>query len=191
MAKSNARTQAQAVAAFNVAAWRTDLTEAATAFASGAKQLLILALAGRGNVEDDTAREAFTDAFAAALVATHGVTDDEARASKSLKNRVSDAMAVFKCEVLPASLPENLQRAADVVRKANPKNAARAPRPGKNKPEAVEGTGELSALAMLENALTQLKNQVGEENDVALSIIGDLVDLAQSLAEALSTDGAE
>jgi hypothetical protein len=195
MSKSNARnaakTQTAAVTAFNVAQWRTDLTSAATQFASGAKQLLTLAIAARGLVEEDTAREAFKDAFAAALSVTMGVTDEEARSSKSLANRVSDAMAVFKCETLPAILPQNLQQAADTVRKANPNKKARAPRAG-GKPEAVATVDakHVNPLALLESALAALKLQAGD-NQTALELVGELVDLAQDLAQVLAAEVEE
>lgn len=196
MSKSNARnaakTQAAAVQSFNVAQWRTDLTAAATQFASGAKQLLTLAIAARGLVEEDTAREAFKDAFAAALSVTMGVTDEEARSSKSLANRVSDAMAIFKCETLPAILPQNLQQAADTVRKANPNKKARAPRAGGN-PEAVAASVDakhVNPLALLESALAALKLQAGS-NQTALELVGELVDLAADLAEVLAAQGEE
>lgn len=189
MAKSKtARTAQSAVVKFDLAAWSADLAAAALNVESGAKQLLDLALAARGKVEADTAREKFGDAFASAMAKTHNVTDEEARASKSFKNRVSDAMAVFKCETLPASLPSNLQRAADAVRKANP--SSRKPRAG-GKADKAQAVGEQpSALAMLENALNVLKAQCAG-NATALDLIGELVDLAADLADTLSAEGGE
>ena len=188
MAKSNtARNTQPAVAKFDLAAWSADLAAAALNVESGAKQLLDLALAARGKVEADTAREKFGDAFASAMAKTHSVTDEEARASKSFKNRVSDAMAVFKCETLPASLPSNLQRAADAVRKANP--SKRKPRAG-GKPPKEDNVVSVGPLGMLELALAQLKIKCGD-NAVALEIVGELVDLAQDLAEALGAQAAD
>ena len=189
MAKSKtARTAQSAVVKFDLAAWSADLAAAALNVESGAKQLLDLALAARGKVEADTAREKFGDAFASAMAKTHNVTDEEARASKSFKNRVSDAMAVFKCETLPASLPSNLQRAADAVRKANP--SSRKPRAG-GKADKAQAVGEQpSALAMLENALNVLKAQCAG-NATALDLIGELVDLAADIADTLSAEGGE
>ncbi len=188
MSKSKtARNTQSAVAKFDLAAWSADLAAAALNVESGAKQLLDLALAARGKVEADTAREKFGDAFAAAMAKTHNVTDEEARASKSFKNRVSDAMAVFKCETLPASLPSNLQRAADAVRKANP--PGRKPRAGGKAPKEdnVVSAGPLGMLAL---ALAQLKIKCGD-NAAALEIVGELVDLAADLADALAADDAD
>lgn len=188
MAQSKtARNAKSAVAKFDLAAWSADLAAAALNVESGAKQLLDLALAARGKVEPDTAREKFGDAFASAMAKTHNVTDEEARASKSFKNRVSDAMAVFKCETLPASLPSNLQRAADAVRKANP--SKRKPRAG-GKPPKEDNVVSVGPLGMLELALAQLKVKCGD-NAAALEIVGELVDLAADLADALATEAAD
>ena len=188
MAKSKSAHIAQsAVVKFDLAAWSADLAAAALNVESGAKQLLDLALAARGKVEPDTAREKFGDAFASAMAKTHNVTDEEARASKSFKNRVSDAMAVFKCETLPASLPSNLQRAADAVRKANP--SKRKPRAG-GKPPKEDNVVSVGPLGMLELALAQLKVKCGD-NAAALEIVAELVDLAGDLADALAADAAD
>lgn len=188
MAKSKSARVAQSVVAkFDLAAWSADLAAAALNVESGAKQLLDLALAARGKVEPDTAREKFGDAFASAMAKTHNVTDEEARASKSFKNRVSDAMAVFKCESLPASLPSNLQRAADAVRKANPsKRRARAG----GKAHKEDNVVSVGPLGMLELALAQLKVKCGD-NAAALEIVAELVDLAGDLADALAADAAD
>lgn len=188
MAKSKSARVAQSAAVkFDLAAWSADLATAALNVESGAKQLLDLALAARGKVEPDTAREKFGDAFASAMAKTHNVTDEEARASKSFKNRVSDAMAVFKCETLPASLPNNLQRAADAVRKANP--SKRKPRAG-GKPPKEDNVVSVGPLGMLELALAQLKVKCGD-NAAALAIVAELVDLAGDLADALAADAEE
>lgn len=187
MSKPNSAAQAQSqrVAAFDLAKWGESLRAAAFNVESGAKRLLDLALEARGLVEPDTAREKFADAFAAAIVATHHVTDEEARASKSLKNRVSDAMAVFKCEALPASLPNNLQRAADAVRKANPK--PRAPRqPVAPKVQA----SDVNPLALLQAALEALRSQC-KDNATALELVGELVDLSSDLAECLAAEATD
>ena len=197
MAKSNARKSAQTpaqkahevVEKFDIAAWATKLVAAATAFESGAKQLLTLALEARGKVEEDTAREKFQDAFAAALVATYAITDEEARKSKSCMNRVSDAMAVFKATELPASLPGNLQRAADAVRKAKRQAAGqqRTPRQGANPSEGehddVPADPRVTALGMVHNGLNQLRHAVDDAG--VLNLISDLADLLDAVEEAL------
>jgi len=174
---------------FSVSAWRADLAAAATDFETGAKRLLTLALAARGRVEEDTAREAFQDAFAGAMVTAYDVTDADARKSKSCMNRVADAMAVFKAPELPASMPGNLQRAADAIRKAKREAAndsapggQRKPRPGK--PQAAVKDPRAVALGMLHAALEQLRHAVGDDA-AALDAVGDLVDLVDELEEAL------
>lgn len=186
MAKKSAaaqRAQAATVVKFDLAAWAAELNAAALSFESGAKRLLELALAARGKVEHDTAREKFQDAFAAALAVTHGVTDEEARKSKSFANRVSDAMAILKAAKLPGTMPNNLQRAADAVRKENRDlNKTRKPRAGGKvgeKANAVE-----TALGVLDNALLQLVTACAD-NAAAVDLLGDLKDMANDLREAL------
>ena len=182
-AAATQRAQAAAVAKFDLAAWAAELNAAALGFESGAKRLLELALAARGIVELDTAREKFQDAFAAALAATHGVTDEDARKSKSFANRVSDAMAILKAAKLPDSMPNNLQRAADAVRKANrDPNKTRAPRAGgkaEPKANAVE-----TALGMLDNALLQLVAACAD-NAAAEDVLASMKDFAFDLRQAL------
>ena len=179
----SAAAQANAVSNFDLAGWSAELNAAALGFESGAKRLLELALAARGHVELDTAREKFQDAFAAALAVTHGVTDEEARKSKSFANRVSDAMAILKAAKLPDSMPNNLQRAADAVRKANRvQSKSRKPRAGGKvgeKANAVE-----TALGMLDNALLQLVAACAD-NSEAVDMVADLKDMAADLRQAL------
>lgn len=186
--KTNAaKTNAAAVAKFDLVGWSNDLRAAALNLESGAKRLLDLALAARGVVELDTAREKFQDAFAAALVETHGVTDAEARKSKSFANRVSDAMAILKAAKLPDSMPNNLQRAADAVRKANrDPSKTRAPRAGgKAEPKADPIQ---TALGMLDNALLQLVAACADNSD-AVDMVADLKDMASDLRMALLGEG--
>lgn len=185
----SAAAQANAVAKFDLAGWSTELRVAALNLESGAKRLLDLALAARGQVELDTAREKFQDAFAAALVETHGVTDEEARKSKSFMNRVSDAMAILKAAKLPDSMPNNLQRAADAVRKANrDPSKTRAPRAGgKAEPK---GNAAETALGMLDNALLQLVAACAG-NDDAVDMVASLKDMAADLRGALLGEGAD
>lgn len=173
----------KSAAKFDLAGWAAELNAAALGFESGAKRLLELALAARGKVEHDTAREKFQDAFAAALAVTHGVSDEEARKSKSFMNRVSDAMAILKAAKLPGSMPNNLQRAADAVRKENrDPSKTRAPRAGgKAEPDADPIQ---TALGMLDNALLQLVTACAD-NAAAVDLLGDLKDMANDLREAL------
>ena len=185
-AAATQRAQAAAIAKFDLAAWAAELNAAALGFESGAKRLLELALAARGKVEHDTAREKFQDAFAAALVVTHGVTDEEVRKSKSFANRVSDAMTILKAAKLPDSMPNNLQRAADAVRKENrdpsKTRKPRAPRAGgkgAEKANAVE-----TALGMLDNALLQLVTACADNAD-AEDVLASMKDFAFDLRRAL------
>ena len=188
-AAATQRAQAASAAKFDLAAWTAELNAAALGFESGAKRLLELALAARGKVEHDTAREKFQDAFAAALAVTHGVTDEEARKSKSFANRVSDAMAILKAAKLPGTMPNNLQRAADAVRKENrDPNKTRKPRAGGKvgeKANAVE-----TALGMLDNALLQLVTACAD-NAAAEDVLASMKDFAFDLRQALLGEDAQ
>lgn len=178
--------QAAAVVAFDIAAWRTNLDAAALSFTSAGKAMLDLMLAARDKVLHDTARDALQHAFGQAYAATYGVTFEEACKSKSVMNRVSDGMAVFKAKVLPASLPGQLQSAAAACRKANPSSARKPRQPSAPKVNA----SDVNPLALLQAALEALRTEAGE-NEAALELIGELVDLAGDLADALANPEQE
>lgn len=183
-----------AVSRFSIRAWRSDLITAAKAESSASTKLLDLALAARGMVEKDTAREAFQDAYVAAhLLENPEITDEQARSLASVRNRVSEAMAVFKAVVLPDPMPKNLSRAADACRKLN----------AKAKPVAVDSDEKLSQEAeddeaeALNNAkpansamdtvmegLEALQRQA-VNNPEALSAISAMMDLASDVLLAL------
>ena len=189
MPKSNARNTrnaSNAAAAFNVAAWRTNLDAAALNFVSAGKAMLDLMLSARGKVEHDTAREALQHAFGQAYAAAYAVTFEEACKAKSVMNRVSDGMAIFRAEKLPDSLPGQLQSAAAACRKANPSSKRKPRQPVAPKVEAKD----VKALALLNAALEALRSEVGE-NEVALELIGEIVDLAGDIADALASPGQE
>lgn len=178
--KSQSRAMSQSVVKFSIAEWREELCAAALQFDGAAVRLLKLALSARGKVDNDVAKEAFQQAFGGAFAATRGVTFEEAVKSKTVQNRVSDALAVFKAEKLPGSMPDQLQAAAKACREANPK-AKRAPRAGgkpKNDPITV-------ALEMTHNGLEQLRHAVGDDAE-ALAAIAGLTDLLASLEDALT-----
>jgi hypothetical protein len=184
----NARNaQAAAVVAFDLAAWSVRMDTAALQFTSAGKAMLDLIMEARGKVEADTVREKLQHAFASAFATTYGVTFDEACKAKSVMNRVSDGMAVFKAETMPGSLPGNLQQAAAACRKANPKERKSSPRqPVAPKVDAKD----VNPLALLQAALEALRKQAAD-NQPALELIGELVDLAGDLAEALASDAGE
>ena len=188
-AAATQRAKAATVAKFDLAAWTNELNAAALGFESGAKRLLELALTARGKVEHDTAREKFQDAFAAALAVTHGVTDEEARKSKSFANRVSDAMAILKAAKLPGTMPNNLQRAADAVRKENrDPSKTRKPRAGgKAEPDADPIQ---TALGMLDSALLQLVTACAD-NAAAEDVLASMKDFAFDLRQALLGEDAQ
>ncbi|MNM67372.1 hypothetical protein D3C81_789030 [compost metagenome] len=191
MAKSNARKSAQAQAAnlkvmqFDVAAWREELNGAALQFDGAAIRLLKLALAARGLIDKDLAREAFKEAFGGAFAATRGVSFDEAVKSKTVQNRVSDALAVWGAENLPGSMPDQLQAAAKACREANPKGS-RKPRAGGK----AEKDAKAVALGMIHSGLEQLRHAVGDDADV-LAIVAELADLVGSIEEALGVENEE
>lgn len=179
---SRARNLAAAVTKFNIAEWRSDLCAAALAFDSAAKTLLGLAIAARGKVDADVAKEAFQEAFGAAFAATRGVTFEEALKAKTVQNRVSDALAVFKAEKLPGSMPDQLQAAAKACRQANPK-ASRQPRAGGKAPKQ-DADPVTVALAMIRNGVEQLRHAVGDSAE-GLELVASLADLLEETADAL------
>lgn len=175
-AARNTRTANKAVEQFNVAAWRADLIAAFQELASASTKALHVVLAGRGKVEEATAREAITEAFIAAGYDEKGQT---------IKNRVSEAMAVFKAKALPSVMPANLQHAAKAVRehnKATGEAKARKPRQGATdtKPQA----GDPAPLVALSKAIEQVRKMDGL-SEAALELIGELADLAGDLADAI------
>lgn len=175
-AAAAAAAAAAAVEQFDVAAWRAELCTAFTDLASAATRTLHVVLAGRGKVEAETAREALGDAFEAAGML---------RGSKAWKNRVADAMVIFKAESLPSGMPSNLQQAAAAVRKhrvETGKVAARKPRPGKT--DTSPKAGDPAPLVELAKAIERVRSIQGL-SEAALDLVGELVDLAGDLAEAI------
>lgn len=182
---------------FSVQAWRQDLINAASAQGSSAKQLLNLALSARGQVENDTAREAFADAYVLAYLQLNTeLTDEQARSLPGIRNRVSEAMAVFKAVVLPVPMPHNLQQAASACRKLNKKVKPEAVDAEMSDDDLLEALGvdedgkpldpqEADKLAALYAVIEQLQRSlVGQ--DEALDLLTSMLDLAEALNEALN-----
>ena len=191
---------------FSVLAWRADVTEAASDLMSASQRVLDLMLKARGIVEPDTAREAVQDAFATAYAELQGCTFEEAKSAKSVKNRVADAMAIFKAVTLPASLPKNLQHAATECRKANrveqaPKLPVAPANDGGEGGEGGDDTGDgaqgehvaldptAKALAAMTAALNLLRT--GEHTDDVLFMIANLADMFEELSNALAEETEE
>lgn len=192
----------RALTQFSVLAWRAEVTEAASDLMSASQRVLTLMLKARGIVEPDTAREAVQDAFATAYAELQGCTFEEAKSAKSVKNRVADAMAIFKAVTLPASLPKNLQHAATECRKANrveqaPKLPVAPANDGGDDAEGGDGAqGEhvmldptANALAAMTAALNLLRT--GEHTDDVLFMIANLADMFEELSNALAEEGEE
>lgn len=183
MSKSTRKTVATATAVvkFDIQAWREAVNESALVYTTAGVTMLNLMIEARGKLELDTAREILQGAFGGAYAQTFGVTFDEACKAKTVMNRVSDGMAILKAEKLPESLPGNIQRAADAVRKANPSGKTRKPR----QPVAPKvDAGDVNPLALLQAALEALRKQVGDNED-ALELITSMVDDAAELASVL------
>lgn len=190
----------KALELFSVSKWRTNLDTTAAELTTAGKQVLDLVLAGRDKVELDTAKEAIQHAFANAYALLNGVTFDEACKAKSVQNRVSDALCVFKAKVLPASLPSHLQGAAKACREANAKAKEPANGPvsaeGEGGQEGSEGSSRKSKAAkatsledinpvdLLDIALNHLAKQCAS-NEVALSLVTELKELAGDLLLAM------
>lgn len=169
----------------DMAELRAGLVASALQMVSGATAMLGLVVKARGLVDPDTMREALQDAFGQAYVANNpGVEYESALKTSTVRNRVSEGMAVFNAETLPDDMPNNIQHAAAAVRKAKAK-----PRPPKT-PDGETGKGKAegikaSPLALLQLAIDGLLGQAGD-NATLLSLLGDLKDLAADIAGELS-----
>lgn len=162
---------------------RAGLVASALQMVSGATAMLGLVVKARGLVDPDTMREALQDAFGQAYVANNpGVEYESALKTSSVRNRVSEGMAVFSADTLPDDMPNNIQHAAAAVRKAKAK--PRAPKTPNGETGKAEGI-KASPLALLQLAIDGLLGQAGD-NATLLSLLGDLKDLAADIAGELS-----
>jgi len=201
--KAQQRLLDRALNQFSVIAWRAEVTEAASDLMSASQRVLQLMLNARGKVEPDTAREAVQDAFATAYSTLQGCTFEEAKSAKSVKNRVADAMAIFKAEVLPNVLPKNLQHAATECRKANRKEqapklpVAPANDGGEGGDDLGDGAqGDHVAPDLVANALSAMHAslnalRMGDHGEGVLLVIANLEDLIEELGTALAEESEE
>lgn len=191
--------KAQAVKAinrFSVTEWRDNVETAAKDMVTASKRVLDLVLAARDHVEEETVRDALQHAFGEAYADLHGCTFAEALTAKSVKNRVSDAMAVFKAEQLPTALPSNLQHAAAECRKLNRKAKEAANEENqssdledqeRHEPQ-LEGDVQpvdavTQALRMLQASLNVLKATA--KGATLASLLSDMTDLAEEIGNEL------
>lgn len=177
-------------ARFSVTAWRDDVETAAKDMVTASARVLALVVAARDHVEGETVRDALQHAFGEAYADLHGCTFAEALTAKSVKNRVSDAMAVFKAEVMPTALPSNLQHAAAECRKLNrkakePANEEQVDEGGEEESleaQPVAGMDAVSqALRALQASLNVLKASAKGKATVT-SLLEDLAELAEEVA---------
>ncbi|WP_055128536.1 hypothetical protein [Pseudomonas mediterranea] len=177
---------------FSVTEWRDNVETAAKDMVTASKRVLDLVLAARDHlIEEETVRDALQHAFGEAYADLHGCTFAEALTAKSVKNRVSDAMAVFKAEQLPTALPSNLQHAAAECRKLNRKAKPAANEEGNG--DAEEGPGlegdvqqvdaVAQALRMLQASLNVLKATA--KGATLTSLLEDMADLVQEIGNEL------
>jgi len=177
-------------AQIDMAELRAGLVASALQMVSGATAMLGLVVKARGLVEPDTMREALQDAFGQAYVANNPSVEYEAALkTSSVRNRVSEGMAVFGAETLPDDMPNNIQHAAAAVRKAKAK--PRAPKtPGADTGTDKGATINASPLALLQLAIDGLLGQAGD-NATLLDLLGDLKDLAADIAGELSAPSGD
>ena len=177
---------------FSVTEWRDNVETAAKDMVTASKRVLDLVLAAREHVEEETVRDALQHAFGEAYADLHGCTFAEALTAKSVKNRVSDAMAVFKAEQLPTALPSNLQHAAAECRKLNRKakvaqEPANDPEDGEEEPGLDGGAQQVDAvtqaLRMLQASLNVLKATA--KGATLSSLLDDMADLVQEIGNEL------
>ena len=182
------RTNKGKAAKFSVAEWRSNVETAALDYATAGVRLLALILEARkAKVDPEAVREAVHHAFAAAYASLNGLEFEAALKAPSVRNRVSEAMAVFNCEELPDGLPNNIQHAASACRAAK-RGARQTTGPKADKPAKAEGI-KASPMALLQLAIDGLKVEAGD-NEEALDLLASLVDLAADIAQALASGGA-
>lgn len=182
------RTNKAKAAQFSVAEWRSNVETAALDYATAGVRLLALILEARkAKVDPEAARETVHHAFAAAYASLNKIDFEAALKAPSVRNRVSEAMAVFNCEELPDSLPNNIQHAASACRAAK-RGARQTTGPKADKPAKAEGI-KASPMALLQLAIDGLKVEAGD-NEEALDLLASLVDLAADIAQALASGGA-
>lgn len=175
-------------AQIDMAELRAGLVASALQMVSGATAMLGLVVKARGLVDPDTMREALQDAFGQAYVANNpGVEYESALKTSSVRNRVSEGMAVFNADTLPDDMPNNIQHAAAAVRKAKAKpRAPKTPDGETGKAEGIKAGGiKASPLALLQLAIDGFIDQAGGDTEL-LDLIGSLKDVAIEIAEALN-----
>ena len=188
--------------AFSITVWEASVTEAVrTAETSGVALTRLVREAAPFDLDREKAREVFQLAYGSVYAALNACTVEEATTSKTVRNRVSDCLCVLYAPAVVGegdaslrvdALVGSIQTVAAKIRAATPKTPRqpRQPKTPQGKPDTDHqingGEGEaVSGLGMLENALNVLKSQLGG-NAKALELIGELVDLAGDLADALA-----
>lgn len=160
--------------------WKTRLFEAvADNVQTGVRLLDTVLEARRLKVPQEAVKQLVFEAY----MATGKCTEATA------KKRGSDAAALVKASALPKDLPGNLQRAADVTRKAErgDKGQQRAPRQPSGELEAKTAKkAKPVSLASLVADIEQLRAELEDED--ALSILADMADLASELADKLAIE---
>lgn len=176
---------------FSVTVWRDAVELAAKDMVSASKQMLDLVLRARDNVHEDTVRDALQHAFGEAYADLQGVPFEQALKAKSVKNRVSDAMAVFKAVELPSALPGNLQHAAAECRKLNRKAKEAANEEGQGEAEEEPGLdGDVQPVDPVTQALRALQASLNVLKATAkgatlTSLLADMTDLADEIVNEL------
>lgn len=181
---------------FSVTEWRDNVETAAKDMVTASKRVLDLVLAARDHVEEETVRDALQHAFGEAYADLQGVPFEQALKAKSVKNRVSDAMAVFKAVELPSALPGNLQHAAAECRKLNRKAKEAANEENqssdledqeRHEPQ-LEGDAQpvdpvTQALRALQASINVLKATA--KGATLTSLLADMTDLADEIVNEL------
>lgn len=180
---------------FSVTTWRDDVETAAKDMVSASKRVLDLVLSARDNVHEDTVRDALQHAFGEAYADLQGVAFDQALTAKSVKNRISDAMAVFRAEVLPKVLPGNLQHAAAECRKLNRKAAvekepANEPEGGESEQPGLGVSQPVDATHAAVKAMLASLNVLRRAPKVGVlaSLLDDMEDLIQEIGNELDAE---
>jgi rubrerythrin len=192
---TSATASARAAATGNgltLAQWRQKLQKAVKAEQSAAARILAAVIEARGafDLESKKSEKAVREA---AMAAFTGAGNDKRTAQK----RVADAVAILKAPSLPEDLPQNLQRAADAVRKARPKSEKRAAqqagstkrgKAGESQPNPGEGDEPAADTAKPVDRAEAARVLLGTIDGLAKRAADqDVVDMLQDLRDMLNS----
>lgn len=183
----------QSVVSLTIAAWRKQLTVAVDTYQSSAKALLDVVLLARehGFDEEQVAEDVKASFLAAGCEeATAKARANDAKAILSLPEKALNGAAGTSVQTFAASMRKNAKEQG-LVKGRNRKPKTPSAATGASKGEGDESDESMPndpmGLATLRRALEQVRGKAGD-NATALSILADVADLINDLAEELAAE---